>query len=568
MSYKVLLFSADEKAVRLLTQILSELEFTAELSSDPFTAVKTLTELRFDALIVDCDHEQNAALLFKSARNSELNQSSLGIALVQGQATIAKAFRLGANLVLTKPINSEQCKGTLRTARGLLRKAENSQAGTSSKTSGTSEAPSNFNSLDFSSPNSSSPNSSSSTFSASGEPAAPLAPAFASSAPASSEKVFAADMAPVASLQLELEKEPAPKPDAADAALLESLPKPLPVQPAPSPAISLSSKGYAWQTASKAADLGALAPQSSSSGAATAAAPAKLSAAQPARDNFALYLEEAEAAPAQATADSKKPAAGKDFSWSAAAQQQDASEEAARKRNFLIAAAIVLGLAAGLYFTWPRLQGLLSHSPISSAPIVAQQPAPTAPASTPSSVQSATSDPNNGTVAGSPLTQNPGAPGASDTTPTAADRPAGTTEPVSGGSGNKVAIPAANASSGGTDLSPGGVAPGNSAATGLPAPRISERVSSGLLLEKVEPVYPAAAKQTQAQGTVQLEADISKDGRVSDVKVLSGRPMFAAAAVEAVKQWKYKPYLLNGDAVDIRTFITVQFKPPQDAAKN
>ena len=73
-------------------------------------------------MVVDCDNEQNATLLFKSARNSSSNQSSLAVAVVEGQAGVAKAFRIGADLVLTKPINVEQAKGTLRVARGLLRK--------------------------------------------------------------------------------------------------------------------------------------------------------------------------------------------------------------------------------------------------------------------------------------------------------------------------------------------------------------------------------------------------------------------------------------------------------------
>src|SRR5258708_11647600 len=77
-----------------------------------------------DAVVVDCDNEQNATLLFKSARSTAHNQSALAVAVVEGQAGVAKAFRIGANLVLTKPINVEQAKGTLRVTRGLLRKSE------------------------------------------------------------------------------------------------------------------------------------------------------------------------------------------------------------------------------------------------------------------------------------------------------------------------------------------------------------------------------------------------------------------------------------------------------------
>src|SRR5947207_4882536 len=124
MDYLALTFCPEEKTARTVTQALSELEFTVEACTEPFAAVKKLMGQHFDAVVVDCDNEQNATLLFKSARNSTSNQTSLAVAVVEGQAGVAKAFRIGANLVLTKPINIEQAKGTLRVARGLLRKGE------------------------------------------------------------------------------------------------------------------------------------------------------------------------------------------------------------------------------------------------------------------------------------------------------------------------------------------------------------------------------------------------------------------------------------------------------------
>src|SRR5579859_3885121 len=130
MGYTALLFCPEEKTARTVTQVLSELEFTVEACIEPFAAVKKLMGQHFDAVVVDCDNEQNATLLFKSARNSASNQTSLAVAVVEGQAGVAKAFRIGANLVLTKPINIEQAKGTLRVARGLLRKSEPAKPGT------------------------------------------------------------------------------------------------------------------------------------------------------------------------------------------------------------------------------------------------------------------------------------------------------------------------------------------------------------------------------------------------------------------------------------------------------
>src|SRR4029077_20947301 len=133
MGYQALLFCPDEKLARVVSQVFSELDFTVEPVHEPFAAVKKLMSQRYDAIVVDCENEQNASLLFKSARNSSSNQSSLAIALVLGQAGVAKAYRIGANLVLTKPINVEQAKGTLRVARGLLRK--NSDAASASAAS-------------------------------------------------------------------------------------------------------------------------------------------------------------------------------------------------------------------------------------------------------------------------------------------------------------------------------------------------------------------------------------------------------------------------------------------------
>src|SRR5437867_2976595 len=124
MRYQALLFCPDDKTARVVTQVLSELEFQVECCNEPFAAVKKLMAQHFDAIVVDCENEQNASLLFKSARNSGSNASALSVAVVEGQAGVAKAFRIGANLVLTRPINVEQSKGTLRVARGLLRKAE------------------------------------------------------------------------------------------------------------------------------------------------------------------------------------------------------------------------------------------------------------------------------------------------------------------------------------------------------------------------------------------------------------------------------------------------------------
>lgn len=89
--------------------------------------------------------------------------------------------------------------------------------------------------------------------------------------------------------------------------------------------------------------------------------------------------------------------------------------------------------------------------------------------------------------------------------------------------------------------------------------RVSQGVSTGLLVRKVNPTYPPLARQARIQGTVILQAEISKTGDIQNLRLISGHPMLAPAAIEAVKQWKYKPYLLNGEPVEVETTVQVNF---------
>ena len=89
--------------------------------------------------------------------------------------------------------------------------------------------------------------------------------------------------------------------------------------------------------------------------------------------------------------------------------------------------------------------------------------------------------------------------------------------------------------------------------------RVSQGVSQGLLVRKVNPTYPPLARQARISGTVVLRAVISKDGSNENLTLVSGHPMLAPAAIDAVKQWKYKPYLLNGEPVEVDTEVQVNF---------
>jgi protein TonB len=88
---------------------------------------------------------------------------------------------------------------------------------------------------------------------------------------------------------------------------------------------------------------------------------------------------------------------------------------------------------------------------------------------------------------------------------------------------------------------------------------VSQGVTQGLLVRKVAPAYPPLAKQARIQGSVVLQAVIGKDGTIQNLRAVSGHPMLIPSALDAVRQWKYKPYFLNGEPVEVDTQVTVNF---------
>ena len=89
--------------------------------------------------------------------------------------------------------------------------------------------------------------------------------------------------------------------------------------------------------------------------------------------------------------------------------------------------------------------------------------------------------------------------------------------------------------------------------------RISQGVTRGLLVQKVEPQYPTLARAARVQGDVVLSAVIDTNGQITNLQLVSGHPMLVPAAIAAVKQWRYKPTQLNGEPVPVVTTITVNF---------
>ncbi|HEV2399416.1 MAG TPA: TonB family protein [Candidatus Sulfotelmatobacter sp.] len=566
MGYQALLFCPDEKTARTVTQVLGELEFSVEACIEPFAAVKKLMGEHFDAVVVDCDNEQNATLLFKSARNSTSNQTSLAVAVVEGQVGVAKAFRIGANLVLTKPINIEQAKGTLRVARGLLRKGEPGKPGVPATPAASTATPA--------------------AVPAKSAPKAVVAP---KPAPVAKEPAVAAPAPPPAAMHapawpVAAAASTTPAAHASD--LFEKHAERSSTAPEFTNEPIVPKNDAAPVMTSSPAMKAASAPAFASSGAASAPAPA--------REPEAVKTEEAkpvEATPERAAESTAIVGSAPTFSFGGAASTSQ-SEGGGRKKIFIgVAAAVVI--AVGGYFGWAHFkpsssETATSPSPVtqsvpaisqaekpsaapSARPVNASVPAPLA-STVPSSKDQVEDSERNSKESATHSTKETKSETSSAPEKSVEESPEPEPLVVKGGkvptTHAKAAADAAAPSLIGM-ATPGEAPPTNLVPTATPEFKpvlqtmsVSQGVSRGLLYKKVAPVYPASALRMRIEGTVDLTATISKTGDITQVKQLSGDKQLGAAAITAVKQWKYKPYLLNGEPVEIQTQVTVNFKLP------
>lgn len=637
MGYQALLFCPDERTARTVTQVLHDLDFAVEPCTEPFAAVKKLMAQHFDAVVVDCDNEQNATLLFKSARTSNSNQSSLAVAVVEGQAGVAKAFRIGANLVLTRPINVEQAKGTLRVARGLLRKgggeapkatapqgpAVSQDAGTSKTrasrpTTSTGPATPSF-----------APGFVSRKPSIPATPTQQLSPAIPSMA-ASADVADVHDPDSDAILEDDT-LEPTSGPPSFEA-------KPT-VQTAAAPPAATATSKFPWQPWAKMAE-----PMASALRRAAEAAgqiepvdtePAKPAVAptapekQPmtgamfqAQGHAATPMRAREKAPlAASSASTIEVAAG--VSKTAVREVSPPKKETSvvvdtvrdgappptffpgaydaheiagggKTKAIVIVAAVVLLASSAGYLSWKNgrdKDAAPSAATQSLAAATSAMDATNAPDSaTPNSEPVATDI----TIAGAGMNASaaarpkpsPAVPNADKATASAKARASQTPESDEPEVTQRLIVKndtrhmtsASNPQDQETVQAPSAIGVTNGADTkalagissapvnvphALPQMlRVSQGVMEGLVLKRVQPRYPTQALQMRIQGPVQLQATISKTGDIENLKVVSGDALLARAAQEAVKQWKYKPYYLNGEPVQIETQILVNFKLP------
>jgi len=122
MSLQALVFCADEKVVRVLRRVLSELEIGMEQCTDAESAIHKLTRRRFEAVIVDCADQRTASRVLRSVRTAPCNKRAVAVAIVSGQIGLGGSLDLGAHFVLYQPLSPERAKTSFRAVRALMKR--------------------------------------------------------------------------------------------------------------------------------------------------------------------------------------------------------------------------------------------------------------------------------------------------------------------------------------------------------------------------------------------------------------------------------------------------------------
>ena len=605
MATRAFLLCGDEKAVQAVTQILDELEVSFEHSSEPAFSLKRLATQRFDLLIVDCDNVQNATQVFNSARASSLNKASIAIAIVEGKAGVPNAFRLGASLVLTKPVALEQVRNTLRTGIGMTRK-EAQEVKAPAPTVPTVLAPTAVTS---STP---SPVVTPLVSPATVVPTTAV-PTPAANRPAASPAV----LTPVAP------KQPAPTPVRPVAPVAET-PKPttsappapakpvVAATPANPPAVSTEQKKPAVGTVNEpkmepTVGTPALAKASAASVGANSASARNFDAvfATPSTPEKSEKAKgDLKSSPTKLTAEEPKhtgtsvlsivdPLAEEDAldpvkdhgvpSFGALGAQSFAGIESQKSggKGVWIAALVLVLLVGGGYGAWltqPGFRKLIEWEYLNVMSKIGTahaqpQTAPAVKPPTPVSFPAAASAPApiaDGQTADASTTGNESQTVATNAPSSA---PSSTPSAQASSPADTATKTAAALQTSKQDTTPNHANPSLVAASASVPPTAASKPSSDLLevpedyaddqvVHRVHPSYPKQARARKLHGAVVLQAIINKQGKVDSLQLVSGDPLLAQAAADAVKQWRYKPYWHNGETADFQTRITVDFKQP------
>src|SRR2546423_484520 len=127
MSLKSLLLSSDEKTVRILRRVLSDIEIEVDHSLSADAAIRKITRQRFEAIIVDCSNADEAKSVLKAAKAAPANNRAIAIVLVESGVGLRGGFEMGAHFVLHKPLSGERAKASFRAVRALMKRERRRQ---------------------------------------------------------------------------------------------------------------------------------------------------------------------------------------------------------------------------------------------------------------------------------------------------------------------------------------------------------------------------------------------------------------------------------------------------------
>jgi len=574
-----LLLSPDDQAVSAITGVLEEMSVTCERPLDAVSAAQKLNSQSFDLVLVDCENLPAAKLIFDVCRRGKNGNNPVPIAIVDGRAGLPTAFRLGAELILTKPVAKDQARNTIRTAVSRVRKdvPANESVPPQPASAGTSDA---------------------------------ATPSAVMTAVVTEERAQAAAAA-ASSSQLTSFADPAPSF------------VPAPVRTAA--AAALSAPAVATKMNSAVVEIDAppaspkLNPRSASFSASSLSDLSESSWAQAASVNWKpthpvkpsddpvlaelerTELEKSEPAGSQ-PAESQKQSSGP----SKAAPVQPAAESCApvfssyqqgrQKTRGSLVALLMLALAGGgFYAAWmyqpgfraiaqPQIDRALALAGMALPPAPAASPtkptAPLAPATTSALAPESATDLNKTQSTVPDSTKGSAASSATGTTTTsaaatvpvhAAATPGTAVTPSISGATTiappVVGKPEANKSSATrpSDSKKDAAAPTSSDAQ-LPGENsaiiLSSKGAEKRLAYSFPPKYPVEARSGGAEGTVVLKAVVDENGKVEDLRLVEGNAILATAAIQAVKQWRYRPYLRDGKAQPFQTVVIVDFQRP------
>jgi TonB family protein len=526
---RALLLSPDDQAVSAITGVLQEMSVTCERPLDAVSAAQKLNSHSFDLVLVDCENLPAAKLIFDVCRRGKDGDNPVPIAIVDGRAGLPTAFRLGAELILTKPVAKDQARSTIRTAVSRVRR----------------EAAANEN-VPRQPANMTLASAGMATLVMAGEPArtaadSPQLTSFAEPAPAfvpTAIPVFVPTATPEPASGATLSAPSlAPQAHSAWAELDATAPAPeLNLGPAPSPSPSSAS------------------PLSETPSDRTASpSPKPARSAVPSDDPVLAELERSELDGTQLKtsglnkATPRQPATKADVpAFSSFRQSQP------RKYGPLLALLMLALAAAGFYAAWtyqpgfraiaqPQIDRLLALAKMASQPQMkpparaanlAQPPAHMAPATT------------SAPMPGSPTDSNPTPSAVPNAPPNSATTSAA--GPPAGSPTASAAAPAVD-----TQL------PDENSAVILSSKGAEKRLD-----HSVPPKYPVEAQPGETQGTVVLKVAVDETGKVQGLRLVEGNATQAAAAIEAVKQWHYRPYLRDGKTLPFQTIVIVDFQRP------